>query len=486
MKYTVVLDQSVPDELRDELSQRLSTRFGLGAEQARKLAGRKPGRLLKPTSKSRAETLLALYQAMGLGVSLEGVPDEEGAPSVGAASFGGAAVAAPGVAPSPVVPSPVVASAAPGAGAKSLGAVLGSLPGEPVSPPAPAPTSVQPEVIPTEPLAAERAIPVSERTFAEDPISESAEPRPERRLSLRRRVVVTTVLPLLLTALALAGVSVLSTQQFQQNLTRDNARALAASVGSSINVEDTPALDAQLRSLLGQPNVGFISVNTPEGLQFFRSKNADADPILGPVVSKYVAGHPGAGSLKYSDKPADRLAVQLKQLKDSGMDLGSSQAALEAKIKAPESQKVTTNYFEIQQVNVYARKDDQGVPRKVAVGVTDGASGAQKGQKPLYTVAVGVLANASVNYLRQSLLTNVLLAILFTGVAALIAIGTSRRIVRPIERLVLAADAISLGQLDTPVVAERNDEIGDLAKALERMRLSLEAAMERLRKRRNR
>jgi HAMP domain-containing protein len=51
---------------------------------------------------------------------------------------------------------------------------------------------------------------------------------------------------------------------------------------------------------------------------------------------------------------------------------------------------------------------------------------------------------------------------------------------------VAAADKISLGQLDTPVSAERNDEIGDLARALERMRLSLEAAMERLRKRRNR
>jgi len=69
-------------------------------------------------------------------------------------------------------------------------------------------------------------------------------------------------------------------------------------------------------------------------------------------------------------------------------------------------------------------------------------------------------------------------------VAALLAARTARLVVQPIERLVLAADAISMGDLDQPVTVERNDEIGDLAQALERMRLSLEAAMERLRKRR--
>ncbi|MHA0033819.1 HAMP domain-containing protein [Deinococcus sp. PESE-38] len=73
-------------------------------------------------------------------------------------------------------------------------------------------------------------------------------------------------------------------------------------------------------------------------------------------------------------------------------------------------------------------------------------------------------------------LLGLLLALAFAARAA-------RQIVGPLERLVEVADAISLGDLTRPVRMERNDEIGDLAQALERMRLSLEAAMDRLRRR---
>ena len=69
------------------------------------------------------------------------------------------------------------------------------------------------------------------------------------------------------------------------------------------------------------------------------------------------------------------------------------------------------------------------------------------------------------------------------GIAALLAGQAARRIVQPLSELVKVAEAISLGDLTRPVKVERNDEIGDLAQGLERMRLSLEAAMDRLRRR---
>jgi HAMP domain-containing protein len=52
---------------------------------------------------------------------------------------------------------------------------------------------------------------------------------------------------------------------------------------------------------------------------------------------------------------------------------------------------------------------------------------------------------------------------------------------RPIRRLGHMADSISKGDLDTPVRIgiESHDEIGDLARSLERMRSSLKAAMSR-------
>ncbi|MEJ2606722.1 MAG: HAMP domain-containing protein [Anaerolineales bacterium] len=46
-----------------------------------------------------------------------------------------------------------------------------------------------------------------------------------------------------------------------------------------------------------------------------------------------------------------------------------------------------------------------------------------------------------------------------------------------------AAESISRGDLDTPIIAETGDEMEDLARSIERMRVSLKAAIERLRRR---
>ena len=41
MKYTVVIEQAVPDEQQAQLQQALASRFQLSADQARKLATRR-------------------------------------------------------------------------------------------------------------------------------------------------------------------------------------------------------------------------------------------------------------------------------------------------------------------------------------------------------------------------------------------------------------------------------------------------------------
>jgi HAMP domain-containing protein len=57
----------------------------------------------------------------------------------------------------------------------------------------------------------------------------------------------------------------------------------------------------------------------------------------------------------------------------------------------------------------------------------------------------------------------------------------SGKIVEPIIRLRSIADTMSKGNLDTPVGIDSDDEIGELALSIERMRTSLKAAMFRLR-----
>jgi nitrogen fixation/metabolism regulation signal transduction histidine kinase len=81
-----------------------------------------------------------------------------------------------------------------------------------------------------------------------------------------------------------------------------------------------------------------------------------------------------------------------------------------------------------------------------------------------------------------------LIMIGFTVIAALVgaglAVGITRSVTVPVGQLVKVADQISTGDLDAAVEVHSRDEIGELADSMERMRVSLKAAIERLRKQR--
>jgi len=68
-------------------------------------------------------------------------------------------------------------------------------------------------------------------------------------------------------------------------------------------------------------------------------------------------------------------------------------------------------------------------------------------------------------------------------VAVLSAYYISRGITRAARHLAAAAESISRGDLDVPIEVTTGDEMQDLAEAIERMRASLKAAIERLRRR---
>ncbi len=98
----------------------------------------------------------------------------------------------------------------------------------------------------------------------------------------------------------------------------------------------------------------------------------------------------------------------------------------------------------------------------------------------LGTVHVGLPADR----VRQDIHGTVLYVIglialcLVAGIAASVFIASNAT--RPILDLKAIADEISRGHLDKPVTIQSNDEVGELARSLERMRASLKAAMARL------
>ncbi len=83
-------------------------------------------------------------------------------------------------------------------------------------------------------------------------------------------------------------------------------------------------------------------------------------------------------------------------------------------------------------------------------------------------------------YLRNVILSVIGLAILFALILTFI---LAKKFTKPIEEIKEAANRISLGDMDVEVSIKTGDELESLADSIERMRLSLKAAIERLRKR---
>jgi methyl-accepting chemotaxis protein len=69
-------------------------------------------------------------------------------------------------------------------------------------------------------------------------------------------------------------------------------------------------------------------------------------------------------------------------------------------------------------------------------------------------------------------------------IAALAGVLVAQTVVRPVTHLTRLADAMSTGDLETPIEIKSRDELGKLGEALERTRLSLRLAIERTQRKR--
>jgi methyl-accepting chemotaxis protein len=90
-------------------------------------------------------------------------------------------------------------------------------------------------------------------------------------------------------------------------------------------------------------------------------------------------------------------------------------------------------------------------------------------------------AYAAADKARMNALILLVVTLLFVAAAAYFLAG---RLATPIRRLTVVADEISCGKLDAKIgETGRQDEIGALARSIERMGVSLQMAFDRLRKR---
>ncbi len=123
-----------------------------------------------------------------------------------------------------------------------------------------------------------------------------------------------------------------------------------------------------------------------------------------------------------------------------------------------------------------------GQSRLLSFMQTDGRQvlGYVQGNKFRWAVAVQQDEEEVFAPLRTTITLGVALLAVAALFVTLVALFSTRRLIRPIVEMTSAANKMSLGDLEEHIVSTRNDELGLLAQALERLRKSMKAAFTRL------
>ncbi|MEM7556502.1 MAG: DUF3365 domain-containing protein [Cyanobacteria bacterium P01_A01_bin.84] len=96
---------------------------------------------------------------------------------------------------------------------------------------------------------------------------------------------------------------------------------------------------------------------------------------------------------------------------------------------------------------------------------------------------ISVPASRVINRANQSSFLIVgIVSMIFALVIVLVNIFLNRQVVRPLKKITRVAEEVSMGHMDVDFDSVSNDEIGNLAKAFKRMKLSLDKAMTRLKR----
>ncbi|MBZ9749282.1 HAMP domain-containing protein [Deinococcus sp. HMF7604] len=312
-------------------------------------------------------------------------------------------------------------------------------------------------------------------TMVVTPLTDEAPKASARRTSLGQRMALGALVPLGVSSLLTLTVLSLTLPRLQQNQIQSNAQAVAVAVSGNIDPNRGYGnIAPQIESLVNSSSVGFVQVELRDGSRFFSSQTPDINDILNAEVSNWLTDNPTKNNYVGSISPASVYQARADELKELG-GTANDVEKLQAQANDPKNQQKTAINYIVQQITV----SEQNGRRVVETG-----RNVEGNDNLLYTVAVGVSNAQQQAQLRNTIFLVLFVSLLALGLAAYLALRAARRVVEPIEQLVKIADAISMGDLSRPVQAERNDEIGDLAQALERMRLSLDSAMERLRRRR--
>jgi HAMP domain-containing protein len=327
----------------------------------------------------------------------------------------------------------------------------------------------------------------------EDPSEsvEAAKPKRKRGMSLSLKIIAATLIPVALIAIAALAVLRPSVQKSFDRLLDGSAAQVAYTVAVSLNTENLLTSTNDLLAVAERRNIGFIKVTPANssgyylyskdplgGLGWMYNPNAQtANPSsvdwhtnIGYATNNLDTSN-GGQRFDYVD---NRLEILQKYSADHPAQAPLFKEML-GNLKKIGAYKTTLS---VQQADILTSANGQRFVR-----IAGETAELPKDLSKVATVQIGLIDNEARELSNQQSLILLILVSVTLLVAIAAAIIVARTLSRPILALTAAADRISLGMLDAPVAATSKDELGELAEALERMRLSLKLSIERLRRR---
>jgi methyl-accepting chemotaxis protein len=153
-----------------------------------------------------------------------------------------------------------------------------------------------------------------------------------------------------------------------------------------------------------------------------------------------------------------------------------------AKVVAHPREEYVTGQVHLNEHALVAAFQRDGRPHSLSFTETDGKDvlGYVQGNKFRWAVAIQQGKEELLAPVRQTLTLGLALLAAALILVVLIARAAAGVVVRPILEMSEAADRMSKGDLDASLAVTRRDELGVLARSLERLRISMRAAMKRL------
>lgn len=467
MDYVVVVVGPVPEDLT-VIAGVVAQRFKISEDRALALLRRAPGAVTKAVPEGQARTVAGILAEAGLSVELrEGnvdgpvvplvssvpapppLPADAPGPSLGGGSAGEAGEA--GTAAEPSTEAGQERRFDPRAEGLRVDAAT-PREDEGTSEPAHQATAAADDRV-----TRSTPVPPAGRTTTtppRDPMKTTLtrEPPDLDRRGLRRRIGRAATLPAVLTLLAALLVLTVTLLPALRRQQFERAQGTAAAVAATIEglSGGLPLSSPLIRTQLAQVESQVAMRLAGGDLTFLAVIGADGRPLLG--------WESGAGALSPKTEAAVQSAARAAPAADEPRDWQASLRSTWDTLLA-----------------VVGVRD--------AAPVVAAAQVASEGL-PLGSVVVGVDASGLRVELGRVLLSSLLVGLIPVLLAVLAAMSLTRGITDAIRYLLVATDRISHGDLEQPVELQRDDELGQIARAVERMRISLREGMERLRRRR--